>query len=153
MIDLMTRIGASIGIWLNANHDIIQSIYSFTPVLIAFGLALIAITNPLGVVAAGVVAFGIKFGVTMESIKGVAVTTGQAMYQLAKYFADTFKVMTEALTAGDWAAAAKALWIGLQIVWIDGVEKVKQITMELSIGFLQAIMSDMARFKIFRPPI
>lgn len=143
MIDLMTRIGASIGIWLNANHDIIQSIYSFTPVLIAFGLALIAITNPLGVVAAGVVAFGIKFGVTMESIKGVAVTTGQAMYQLAKYFADTFKVMTEALTAGDWAAAAKALWIGLQIVWIDGVEKVKQITMELSIGFLQAI-SDMA---------
>lgn len=142
-IDIMTRIGAAIGIWLDKNHDIIQSIYSFTPVLIAFGLALIAITNPLGIITAGVIAFGIKFGVTMDTIKGVAVTTGQALYQLTKYFTDTFKVMTEALTAGDYISAAKALWVSLQIVWIDGVEKVKQITMELSIGFLQVI-SDMA---------
>lgn len=142
-IDIMTRIGAAIGIWINENHDIMQSIYSFTPVLIAFGLALIAITNPLGIITAGVIAFGIKFGVTMDTIKGVAVTTGQALYQLTKYFTDTFKVMTEALTAGDYISAAKALWVSLQIVWIDGVEKVKQITMELSIGFLQVI-SDMA---------
>jgi hypothetical protein len=141
--DAIVEISAKIGIWVRENEGIIQTIYAFTPVLIGLGAALIAVTNPLGILAAGVIAFGVKFGVSMDDVKNTAVTTGQAMLKLADYFKETFKVMTAALEAGDYVVMAKAFWAGLQIVWMDGVEKVKKITMELGIGFLQ-ILSDMA---------
>ena len=141
--ETITKIGVKINEWLRENDKIVQSLYSFVPVLIAAGAALIAISNPLGVATAAVIAFGVKFGITMDDVKKATTTVTSVFGELIRYIQQTFEVMTEALMAGDYMAAAKAFWAGVQIVWIDGVEKVKQIMAEIAISFFDVI-SDMA---------
>lgn len=141
--ETITRITVKINEWLRENDKIIQSVYSFVPVLIAAGAALIAISNPLGALTAVIIGFGIKYGVTMNDVRNATVTATSAIGELVKYLQQTFSVMTEALIAGDYISAAKAFWVGLQIVWIDGVEKIKQIMAEIAISFFDVI-SDMA---------
>lgn len=139
----IVKLGESFIGFIKNNQEAVLNLGRLSSALLVIGPALVAIANPLSVVAALVVAFGVKAGANLNTVKDATISLNTALTNLEKYFKNVFAVANDALSGGDIVNAAKAFWLGLQVVWIDGISKVKSITMELSIGFLQVI-SDMA---------
>ena len=91
------------------------------------GSVLAAILTPMGMVIAGVVALGAYLlyasGIGEQALKWLAGAFGD----LKTDALDAWQGIADALATGDIAAAAKILWLALEMEWLKGVHAVTKI--------------------------
>lgn len=92
-----------------------------------FGVVLAAILSPIGLVIAGVVALGAYLlyasGVGQQALRWLADAFGDLKVDAL----DAWQGIADALATGDIAAAAKILWLALEMEWLKGVHAVTTI--------------------------
>jgi hypothetical protein len=93
----------------------------------ALGSVLAAILSPIGLVITGVVALGAYLlwssGVGQQALEWLAGAFGD----LKADALDAWQGIADALATGDIAAAAKILWLALEMEWLKGVHAVTKI--------------------------
>ena len=91
-------------------------------VLHVVGAALGLLLSPVGLVVAGIVALAAVLIFTTETGHRFLGWLGDNFKVLGQIAGDTFQGIKDALAAGDIRLAAKVLWTGLKLVWLEGTQ-------------------------------
>jgi hypothetical protein len=117
-------------------------------VMAVIGSVFTAILSPIGLVIAGVVSLGAYLlyasGVGEQALKWLAGAFGD----LKTDALDAWQGIADALATGDIAAAAKILWLALEMEWLKGVHAVTKIWLGVK-GSMLRTWNDVV-FKIAR---
>jgi len=85
--------------------------------------AVIFLISPWGLVAAaiaGAIAAVGYFAYTIDNSKSV-------FGEIKDIALTSFDAIKNALAAGDWAAAAKVLWLGIKLAWMQGIQPLEEL--------------------------
>ncbi len=146
----VTSFLAALGTWITENHQVVLTTVGIVSGLLAAGVALIGLGSALGVAgfAAGALATGVgvigslltalasPIGLVTVALVGLGaymITTTdvgvRALAWLGEKFGwlrttalATFQGIGDAIAAGDLSLAAKVLWLGLSMVWQQGIQ-------------------------------
>lgn len=141
--------------WLRQNKGLVVSILKLAVGLVAAGVGLTAfgfvmekLGGVLGIVATGIkiIAAVISFLISplgmvlalVGALGGYLLWTsgaggkalswlGEKFIALKEFATKSFKGIADALAAGDIALAGKILWLSLKVIWLEGVQKLKEL--------------------------
>lgn len=83
--------------------------------------------TPLGAVLAVIAALGAYWLYASGNMGKLANWLGDKFKQLGTTAGETFQGIQDALAAGDFALAAKILWSGLKLAWLQGTAEIRAI--------------------------
>lgn len=80
--------------------------------------------SPIGIAIAAIVALGTYFATTTTFIGDTATWLSEVFGSLTDYVGESFQGIKDALSAGDFALAAKILWLSVKVAWETGMNSV-----------------------------
>ena len=98
----------------------------------AVGAAIGALLSPIGLTVAGLAALGTWFFKSSEAGQKAMNWLGNKFGTLAEWASDAFGTIKDLMAAGEYKAAARLMWAGIQRVWAEGTYKVKAIWEKMS---------------------
>ncbi len=104
--------------------------FAFTGISTALGVmasVLGAIVSPIGLAVAAVAGLATWFATSTESGQAMVTSLKGWFSDLLGTAEDTFGGIADALSAGDISLAAKVLWAGLNVLWLEGTEGIRGI--------------------------
>ena len=103
------------------------AIGGFTAAIGVVATVLGAILSPLGLTIAALTGLTAWFATSTESGRAMVNQLSQYFARLAETAKQTFGGIADALSAGDIQLAAKILWSGLRLIWLQGTESIRKL--------------------------
>ena len=105
-----------------------------TAAITAMGTVLAAIVSPIGLVIGAVAALGAVLAVNSKAGGSALDWLGGRFNDLKDGASDSLGGIRDALAAGDYALAAKILWLSLKVAWEEGTSRLMEIWRTLWYG-------------------
>lgn len=165
MADAAIEITASIIGWVKQNRDLVVTVLAVGAGLLVAGAAFITfgasislvlsslagistvfksifavvgvLLNPILLLGAGLVALAAYFVATSDAGGAALSWLGEKFNELVTVAKDAFSGIGDALAAGDIALAAKILWTGLKLAFIQGTQELRATWENFKAGFVQ----------------
>lgn len=97
----------------------------------AVGAVIGAVLSPVGLLVAGIAAGTVAFFKFTEAGQRMATALGSYFGELWTIFSETFGAIKSALASGDTEAAANVMWAGLEVAWLTGTAKIREVVRNL----------------------
>jgi hypothetical protein len=132
-------LGAAVYVAGAALGAIAGTIGAVGTVIGAIGSAIAFLTSPIGLAIAGVVALGGAF-VYFSGAGGKAIDwLGGQFKSLKDTVGKTFQGISDAMAAGDMSLAAKVLWAGMKLSWLEGTNGLRSIWSSFNADFVTSM--------------
>lgn len=113
---------------IGVSFSVIASAVGGLATLIGFiGPAFAAIVSPIGITTVALGGLATWFLTATESGRTMVNNLTGWLQGLGAIVGTTFKAMGAAIAAGDMSLAAEVLWAGLQVLWLEGTGKLRNV--------------------------